>query len=256
MASSESSLGLIAKLYPGIARRLGFVECAGEADLNTNTAQPQGYCDEASRHVCSSYSPMRMLMGPRIRSHLRPARSDTHQILRPTRMRPRKNKRTGPSPYVSDKGSPRRTSLLPRRHLPGVVQRPTRVCETRKRHFTQIWRCPGPCRTHTVKGGWFARNETLKRHLLFPKFAECKDAAMKVLNLGTLPTSSTEWMAPFRDGPERPWECARFQLTDLQTVKEWLRDPNSAPPLAEPIRGRHRPKKPTSSPLNFTTYIQ
>ena len=110
------------------------------------------------------------------------------------------------------------------------------VCaKHRKRHFTQIWRCAGPCRTHTVKGGWFARNETLKRHLLFPKLAECKEAALKVLNLGTLPTSSTEWMAPFRDRPERPWGCARFQLTDLQTVKEWLRDPNFAAPPTEPI---------------------
>ena len=131
------------------------------------------------------------------------------------------------------------------------------VCaKHRKRHFTQIWRCPGPCRTQTVKGGRFARNETLKRHLLFPKFAECKEAALKVLHLATIPTSSNEWMAPFRDGPERPWECAMFQLTDLRTVKEWLRDPNFTAPPAEPIRGRHRPKKPTSSPLNFTAYIQ
>jgi len=61
-------------------------------------------------------------------------------------------------------------------------------------------------------------------------------------------------MAPFREGPERPWECAPFQLTDLQTVKERLADPNFTAPPAEAIRGRHRPKKPTSSHINFTTY--
>ena len=42
---------LVANLYPGVARILGFLECAGKADLNT--AQ-QGLCDEVSRHVCSS----------------------------------------------------------------------------------------------------------------------------------------------------------------------------------------------------------
>ena len=97
---------LVAKLYPGVARMLGFLECAGEAGLNTAL---QGHCDEVSRHVCSSYSSTRMLMAPCIRSHLRPARGDSHQILRPTRTRLRKEKRTRASPHVSDKGSPRRT---------------------------------------------------------------------------------------------------------------------------------------------------
>ena len=130
------------------------------------------------------------------------------------------------------------------------------VCAKHRRcHFTQVWRCPGPCRTQTTKEGWFARKETLKRHLHFLKFAECKEAALKVLNLETIPTSRTEWMTPFREGPERPWECGRFQLTDLQTVKGWLGDPNFTAPQAEPLRGRHRPKKSTSAPLNFTTYI-
>jgi len=62
-------------------------------------------------------------------------------------------------------------------------------------------------------------------------------------------------MAPFREGTEHPWECGRFQLTDLQTVKEWLRDPNFTAPPAEPIRGRHRSKKPMSASLNITAYI-
>jgi len=44
---------LVVKLYPGVARWLGFLECAGEAYLNT--AQ-QGLCDEVSCHVCSSCS--------------------------------------------------------------------------------------------------------------------------------------------------------------------------------------------------------
>jgi len=99
---------LVAKLYPGVARRLGFLECAGDADSDLNTAQ-RGHCDQVSRHVCSSDSPIRMLMGPRIRSHLRPARSDTHQILRQTRTGPRKEKKLRTSPHVNDKGSPRRT---------------------------------------------------------------------------------------------------------------------------------------------------
>ena len=108
------------------------------------------------------------------------------------------------------------------------------------RHFLQSWRCPGPCRTQTAKGGRFARNETLKRHLFFPKFAECKEEVLRVLRLESIPESSTAWMAPFRDGPERPWECSGFQLTDLETVKERLRDPNFVAPPVAPIRGRHR----------------
>jgi len=117
------------------------------------------------------------------------------------------------------------------------------VCaKHRRRHFPQIWHCPGPCRTQTTKGGKFARKETLKRHLTFPKHAECKEAVLKALGLETIPASSTAWMTPFRDGPECPWECPGFQLTDLETVKERLRDPNFTPPPAEPIRGRHRYK--------------
>jgi len=111
------------------------------------------------------------------------------------------------------------------------------------------------CRTQTTKEGWFVRKETLKRHLHFRKFAECKEAALKVLNLEKFLVSSTEWMAPFRKGTERPWKCGQFQLMDLQTVKEWLRDPNFSAPPAEPLRGRHCSKKPMSTPLNFTAYI-
>ena len=71
---------LVAKMYPDAARMLGFPEYIGigEVDLNTPV---QGYSDEVSRHVCSSYSPPRTLMVPRIRSHLRPVRINNHRVL-------------------------------------------------------------------------------------------------------------------------------------------------------------------------------
>jgi hypothetical protein len=99
---------LVATLYPDAARMLGFPEYIGVAGLNTAV---QNHPDEVSRYVCSSYSSTRMLMLPRIRSHLRQTRGNSHQILRPTRTRPPKNKRTKPSPQVNEwnEGSPRRT---------------------------------------------------------------------------------------------------------------------------------------------------
>ena len=36
------------------------------------------------------------------------------------------------------------------------------------------------------------------------------------------------WMARLRNGPERQWERPGFHLTDLETVKARLRDPNVA----------------------------
>ena len=241
---------LVAKLYPGVARWLGFLECAGGADLNT--AQ-QGHCDEVSCHVCSSYSSTRNVHGTPYQVSLASGQSSD-------------------SPTNPDEIKEQAAEDQPARRRQRVAEedlycrvdtclesfKDRHVCaKHRRRHFTKVWRCPGPCRTQTTKEGWFARKETLKRHLHFLKFAECKEAALKVLNLEALPTSSTEcqWMAPFREGPERPWECARFQLTDLQTVKERLGDPNFTAPLAELIRGRHRLKRPTSSTLDFTAYI-
>ena len=53
---------LVAKLYPGVARMLGFLDCAGEADLNT--AAVRSHCDEVSRHVSSSYPSTLMLRCP------------------------------------------------------------------------------------------------------------------------------------------------------------------------------------------------
>ncbi|KAH9954340.1 hypothetical protein BC827DRAFT_1379522 [Russula dissimulans] len=96
-----------------------------------------------------------------------------------------------------------------------------RICvKHRLRHFPGRWVCPGPCRGESANGGRFARNETLKRHLLYPKNDACRKATLRVLDLGTTPTSGTAWLAPLRDGPERPWESPDFRLTDLNTVKE------------------------------------
>ena len=72
-------------------------------------------------------------------------------------------------------------------HVIVVLQRPARACA-----LLQIWRCPGPCRTQT-RGG-FARNETLKQRL-FPKYAKCKEAVLRVLDLESIPESSIAWMA-------------------------------------------------------------
>jgi hypothetical protein len=112
----------------------------------------------------------------------------------------------------------------------------------RKCHFHQAWRCPGPCATGATKEGWFARKETLKRHFLSAKFGKCKDAALEVTGLNEIPKAGTAWMGPFCQGPERPWELPGYRLTDLETVKERLRDPNFTAPPAQPIRGRHRRK--------------
>ncbi|KAI0295899.1 hypothetical protein B0F90DRAFT_1820227 [Multifurca ochricompacta] len=82
------------------------------------------------------------------------------------------------------------------------------------------------------KAGRFARRETLKRHLLFPKHAACKEAVLKMLGLESIPVFGLSWMTPFCDGPDRPWESPGFELTDLKTVKEKkmrLSDSNNKP---------------------------
>ena len=97
---------LVRTLYPDAARMLGFSEYIGRASLNTAV---QGHSDEVSCHVCSFYSSSRMLMVPRIRSHLRPATINSHQILRRIRTRARKNQQMRTSPHAN-KRSPRSTS--------------------------------------------------------------------------------------------------------------------------------------------------
>ncbi|KAI9454740.1 hypothetical protein BJY52DRAFT_704761 [Lactarius psammicola] len=111
-----------------------------------------------------------------------------------------------------------------------------RTCmKHRQRHFPVQWPCPGPCKK-TEKEGKFARDETLKRHLLFPRYAACKKVVLNLLDLESIPSSGALWLAPLRDGPDRPWESPDFQLTDLKTVKERkmnVRDSTKAPSPAE-----------------------
>jgi len=88
----------------------------------------------------------------------------------------------------------------------------------------------------------FARDETLRRHLVSPGFASCKDAVLQLLGLQSIPATGRgmTWMTSLRDGPERPWECGGFHLTDLETVKARLRDPHVAasPPVVPSISSR------------------
>jgi len=101
-----------------------------------------------------------------------------------------------------------------------------RVCMKHcARHFPLAWQCPGPYQTRTANRGRFACDETLKRHLLFPSYASCKDAVLRLLGLDSIPASGCGtgvWIVPLRDSPERPWERPGFHLTDLETVKELL----------------------------------
>src|SRR6266850_2592331 len=121
-----------------------------------------------------------------------------------------------------------------------------RVCmKHRARHFPLAWQCPGPCRTKSTNRGRFARDETLKRHLEFPRFASCRDTVLQLLGLQSIPPSGRggmAWMAPLRDGPQRPWERAGFHLTDLETVKARLRDPHvtASPPVVPSISSRRK----------------
>ncbi|KAH9055501.1 hypothetical protein EDB87DRAFT_1688140 [Lactarius vividus] len=116
-----------------------------------------------------------------------------------------------------------------------------RTCmKHRQRHFPVQWPCPGPCKK-TEKEGKFARSETLKRHLLFRRYAACKKVVLKRLGLRSVPASGALWLAPLRDGPDRPWESPDFQLTDLKTVKERKMNvcgTTNAPSLAEKTRRR------------------
>ncbi|KAN0138779.1 hypothetical protein V8E53_003167 [Lactarius tabidus] len=116
-----------------------------------------------------------------------------------------------------------------------------RTCmKHRQRHFQVQWSCPGPCKK-TEKEGKFARDETLKRHLLFPRYAACKKVVLDLLGLHSIPVSGSLWLTPLRDGPDRPWESPTFQLTDLKTIKERkenARDSTRAPSPAENTRRR------------------
>ena len=95
-----------------------------------------------------------------------------------------------------------------------------RICmKHRQRHFPVQWSCPGPC-NKSEKEGKFARDETLKRHLLYPRYAACQKVVLDLLGLRSIPVSGSLWLTPLRDGPDRPWESPNFQLTDLKKIKE------------------------------------
>lgn len=128
-----------------------------------------------------------------------------------------------------------------------VSKHPQACAKHRLTHFPGSWVCPGPCKgesADSAQGGCarFARDETLKRHLQFPKNAPCAEVVQKVLNLRTIPCSGTAWLAPLCDGPERPWESPDFELTDLKTVKEKikLRSSGSAELPDVPRRRRYK----------------
>jgi hypothetical protein len=109
-----------------------------------------------------------------------------------------------------------------------VAGRGTAQCmKHRARHFPLAWRSPCPCRTQSPYWGRFARGETLKRHLTFSRFARCtgRDVVLQLLGLESIPASGRgscggmAWMAPLREGLERPCERPGFQFADLETVK-------------------------------------
>lgn len=88
------------------------------------------------------------------------------------------------------------------------------VCvKHRMRHFI-----PELALTRAVQDpdGQGGHNEMLKRHLFFPKYAKCKEEALRILRLESIPASNTAWTTPFCGGPVRPWEYPGFQLTDLE----------------------------------------
>lgn len=128
-----------------------------------------------------------------------------------------------------------------------AFKNPSVCTKHRLRHFPVSWVCPGPCnkgKSAQGGGGGFARSETLKRHLLFESNAACLKVVLDDLGLGSIPISEPAWLAPYRDGPERPWESPDFQLTDLQIVKEakmkFRSSGNAALPVPASRRRRYK----------------
>jgi hypothetical protein len=231
---------LVANLYPGVARMLGFL---GPAGGSSNTERQ--HFGDVSRHMYSSYSSTRMLMVPSYQISL--ASSGEYQRSDfPTS----EDEDDDEEDEAEDEDEPMRQrhrvteeNLYCRiGHCLMSFKDPHVCAKHRMRHFNQIWQCPGPCQTRTEKGGKFARRETLKRHLTSGKFVECKAVALMAVGLAAIPASSNAWLDPFRVGPECPWKRPRFPMTDVETVKQRLRDPNYRAPPAERIRGRHRQK--------------
>ena len=117
---------LAAQLYPDAARMLGFPEYIGIREVDLNTAV-QGHSVEVSHHVCSSYSPMRMLMVPVSDLTCVRQRSTT---IRFSGQSGRDQRRTSERSQARTSTKGRRGGpLLPRRLLLAVIRGLTRVCE-------------------------------------------------------------------------------------------------------------------------------
>ena len=234
---------IFADLYPSAARAYGLKTTREAVDLNTTQT---GHCAEVSHHVCPSYSSTR--------------NSEYQYQISLALGQPSVSPIIDGDEGKEATGSEAEAEVAPQRPRSKFAEgdvycrvgaclasfKDPRVCmKHRARHFPLAWRCPGPCRTQSTYRGRFVRDETLKRHLDFPRFASCRDAVLQLLGLESIPPSgrgSLAWMAPLRDGPERPWERPGSHLTDLETVKARLRDPHVAasPPVVPSISSRRK----------------
>jgi hypothetical protein len=141
--------------------------------------------------------------------------------------------RTSLHPSVLGPGLQRREDLYCRiDDCIGSFKSP-RVCKNHcKRHFSLVWRCPGPCQTESKKAGWFARDETLGRHLLSPRCARCKDKALQLLGLesisatghGSQPVGSPvkQSIASVRTSPAGVWSLGRHWGKEASSVSAQL----------------------------------
>jgi hypothetical protein len=158
-----------------------------------------GHCDEVSHHVCPSYSSTRIYHGRgSIRSHLRPARSDGHRFLmESTEKQNEQEVRARMSFQLSAQGPGSQLDLYCRvGACLASLKHPSVCMKHRAGHFPLAWRCPGPCQTRSANRGVCSRAMRLKRHLLFPRNASCKDAVLRLLGLESIPASGrgTAWM--------------------------------------------------------------
>ena len=169
-------------------------------------------------------------------------RRDSQHILRETRaessQKSQKMKRT--------KRLARDHPIMPRRSRAALVvlQGPHVTCACMKAPDT--WCPPGPCsvqNSDSQQGLVFTQQDPQ----VTPPLPQVLKMHVVVLWTHSLEKSrvcstGTAWMAPIRDGPERPWECPGFQLTVLKTAKERLLGPNAAALSAAPICRRRRYK--------------
>ena len=225
-------------LYPSAARAygLGLETTRNAVAVDLNTA---GYYAEVSHHVCQSYSSTRIYAEIQYQVSHAPAPLSVSPINEGDA------EEGATESEVEDGPTPKRPrSRVPEEDLYCRVGnclksfKTRRVCMNHRAcHFEAAWKCPGPCGAMTPNLGKFMRDETLRRHLEFPRFARCREAVQQRLGLESISSSGgMEWMIPLRVGPERPWES---HLTDLETVKARLRVASSSSPSAVPsIRSR------------------